>query len=82
MGIRSLIFPSCKELAERLSSGAYERAPLPVRLAVRWHLYRCALCDKYARQVSLLGLGYRCSSGKAAPAGLKERIAARLARKD
>jgi hypothetical protein len=82
MGIRALIFPSCKELAERLSSGAYERASWPVRLAVRWHLLRCELCERYARQLNLVGEGYRCSLGKtAAPPDLKAKLSERL-RKD
>jgi hypothetical protein len=79
MGIRALIFPTCKELAEKLSSGAYERAPWPARLAVRWHLYRCELCDKYASQLAKLGAGYRCSLGETkAPESLKERLAKKL----
>lgn len=77
MGIRALILPSCKELAERLSGGAYERAPWPVRLAVRWHLFRCELCRLYARQIGLLGEGYRRSVG-GAPSHLKSRLADRL----
>lgn len=83
MGIRALIFPSCKELAERLSSGAYERAPWPVRLAVRWHLFRCGLCERYARQLELLGEGYRCSLVKTtAPSDLKTKLADRLRKGD
>lgn len=77
MGIRTLIFPSCKELAERLSSGAYERASWPARLAVRWHLFRCELCKLYARQIELLGEGYRRSAG-GAPSHLKSKITERL----
>lgn len=83
MGIRALIFPNCKELAQRLSSGAYERSPWPVRLAVRWHLFRCELCDRYARQIELLGEGYRCSVDKGpAPSDLKARISKRLRKED
>lgn len=77
MGIRSLILPTCKELAERLASGAYERAAWPVRLAVRWHLYRCELCDRYARQIELLGAGYRSVMGGTASDDLKKKIAER-----
>ena len=82
MGIRSLILPTCKELAEHLSSGAYERATWPVRLAVRWHLYRCELCDRYARQIELLGVGYRRAMGGIASDDLKEKIAERLRDRD
>ncbi len=64
MGIVELIFPSCKTLAERLSRGEYERAPLAVRLAARWHLWRCALCDKYARQLDAIGKGYSDAARK------------------
>jgi hypothetical protein len=82
MGIRALIFPTCKELARSLSSGAYESASWPARLAVRWHLARCELCRIYARQVELLADGYRRSRAQsAAPSGLKARLAARLRRK-
>lgn len=81
MGIRSLILPTCKELAERLSSGAYEKASWPVRLAVRWHLVRCDLCRVYARQVELLGQAYREASARdSAPAGLKAKLTEKLRR--
>jgi hypothetical protein len=81
MAIRSLIFPTCKELARRLSSGAYEKASWPVRLAVRWHLMRCELCRLYARQVDLLGDACRRASAKdAAPSDLKAKLAERLRR--
>jgi hypothetical protein len=79
MGIRSLIFPTCKELAERLSSGSYERAPWPARLAVKLHLVRCELCRIYARQVRLVGDAYRQASEKdAPPPGLKDRLKDKL----
>ncbi len=81
MGIRSLIFPTCKELAERLSSGAYEKSAWPVRLAVRWHLARCELCRLYERQVKLLGDALRhAHTTESAPAGLKARIIEKLQR--
>lgn len=73
MGILRLMFPSCKELAQRLSSGAYDRASWPERLAVRWHLVRCELCDRYARQLSLLAEGYRRAAAPAEKAGSAER---------
>ena len=83
MGIRSLILPTCKELAERLSSGAYDAAPWWVRLAVRWHLLRCELCRVYESQVRLLGKAYRASCGRdAAPRTLKDRLSQRLRRQD
>lgn len=63
MGILSLMNPTCKELAERLTRGDYERAPLPVRLGVRWHLFRCELCEKYAKQIAQVAEGYRKSLG-------------------
>lgn len=78
MGIRSLIFPSCKELAQQLSSGGYERAAWPVRLAVRWHLYRCELCERYAKQMSLLAEGYKAAVARDAPPELKKKITERL----
>lgn len=81
MGIRALIFPTCKELAERLSRGGYDAAPWPVRLGVRWHLLRCELCRIYARQVELLGEAYRLACAKdAAPADLKAKLAERIRR--
>lgn len=55
MGLRSLIAPTCRELAVRLSKGEYENAPWVVRLGVRIHLLRCALCVRYASQLKLLG---------------------------
>ncbi len=82
MGILNAIFPSCKELAQRLSSGKYDEASWPERLAVRWHLARCELCDRYARQLSLLAEGYR-RAAKPAPGSdeLKQRLARRLREK-
>jgi hypothetical protein len=80
MGIKTLISPTCKELAQRLSSGAYEKASWLEKLAVRWHLFRCELCRVYARQVELLGEAYRSSSRKAAAdaTDLKSKLTKRL----
>lgn len=81
MGIRALIFPTCKELAERLARGGYDGSPWPVRLAVRWHLLGCELCRVYARQVELLGAAYRLACAKdAAPTDLKARLAEKIRR--
>ena len=84
MGTKALIFPSCKELAERYSSGGYENAGWLERLGLRWHLFRCDLCRIYAQQVQLLGDAYRLSSKKAAAGNpeLKKKLAERLRRKD
>lgn len=74
MGIRTLINPTCRELAERLSSGAYDRASFLERLAVRWHLARCELCRIYAAQVKLVGDAFRRRAQEPSPEGLKSRL--------
>lgn len=80
MGIIRLMFPSCKELAERLSSGRYEKASRLERLAVRWHLLRCELCDRYARQLEAIARGYRDELSRRAGAedSLKKRLQDKL----
>ena len=80
MGILSLIDPSCKELAERLARGEYERAPFWVRLGVSLHLRRCELCDKYARQLGLVAEAFRRSAAERAVGldALAERLNKRL----
>ena len=51
--------PSCREVA-RLSSEALERRlTLRERLAMRLHFTICYLCQRYARQTSLLHTGLR-----------------------
>lgn len=81
MGILKMIFPSCKELAERLSRGEYEKSAWPVRLAVRWHLLRCELCDRYASQLRLVGKSYQRTIRERAAGdltSLKKRLIERL----
>lgn len=80
MGIKTLIFPSCKQLAERYSSGRYERAPWYERLGVRLHLVRCDLCRVYAKQMGMIGDAFRASCAKKgeAPPSLKRKLRDRL----
>ena len=47
--------PSCKEMAERASSGEFESASLLTRLLVRFHMMMCAGCVRYGSQMALIG---------------------------
>lgn len=81
MGLLSLIDPSCAELATRLAKGEYERAPFWVRLAVRLHLRRCELCDRYARQLGLVAEAFRRAAeerGAGELEGLQRRLRERF----
>lgn len=79
MGSWKEMTPTCVELAERLARGEYERAPFWVRLAVRLHLVHCGLCDKYARQLGLLGEAFRRRGAEPSEAdALRRRLLDRL----
>lgn len=82
MGILKRMNPTCVELAEHLARGEYERAPWWIRLGVRWHLFRCDLCAKYARQLGLVAEAFRRSvrerGASADLDGLRKRLRERF----
>jgi len=46
--------PSCREVAQRLTEGGFEKLPWHRRLPVRMHLLMCEHCRRVARQIVLI----------------------------
>lgn len=51
--------PSCREVTDRLAEGELENAPWHKRLLIRMHLSMCAHCNRFARQLELIGKALR-----------------------
>lgn len=81
MVLRSLIAPTCRELAMRLSKGEYENAPWYARVGMRIHLLRCTLCVRYARQLELLGEAFGSLAAQRRSAPKSEELRKSLLRR-
>ena len=48
-------FLSCREVSKLVAEGALEEAPLWAFCLIRFHLFYCRDCRKFAREIALLG---------------------------
>ena len=75
------MMPSCKQVAQLLSSDGLDRASLSTRLTARFHLWMCKHCSRFRDQLRLLGSAARASAVREDTADLEERIIRNLHRK-
>ena len=78
------MMPSCKQVAQLLSSDGLDRASLSTRLTARFHLWMCKHCSRFRDQLRLLGSVARASQRPAVreeAADLEERIIRNLRRR-
>lgn len=81
MRLMMALMPSCQELAEALSGEGLASLPWPRRLMARMHLSRCALCGRFARQLSVIKEALQASWARPTDGGvesLRKRVLARL----
>ncbi len=63
----------CREVARRVASGELADAGWAQRLSVRFHLFMCRDCTRYAAQLDGIGAAARASlqAGEPSPAVLR-----------
>ena len=49
----------CKELTIQIASGAWDEADWRTRLSIRFHVFMCKICRRYAEQIKFLGSAAR-----------------------
>lgn len=59
MRLMARVMPSCQEISEMVSASMDRELPLRKRIAIRMHVYMCALCRRYEKQLHLLRKGFR-----------------------
>lgn len=83
MRLMSGLMPSCREVSELVSLSMDKQPPLRRRIAARMHLWMCALCRRYEKQLHLIRKGTQLYASPEANAGdaLSPEARARLQRK-